>query len=72
MGRAYLATPIVRHRSGEERLADQLGGPDKLRKLLNAMANSLEMGGTTRLEFESKPGSGQVMQHRLLHGGPLF
>lgn len=61
-----------RHRSGAERLAEYLGGEEKLRKFLASLATSLEMGGTTRLEFESRPGSGQVMQARLLHGGPIL
>lgn len=76
LGGCLLALPTSiaapRHRSGAERLAEQLGGEDKLRKLLAAIASAMEMGGTTRLEFESRAGSGQVMQHRLLHGGPLW
>jgi len=66
------STVAPRHRSGAERLAEYLGGEDKLRRLEAALASALEMGGTTRLEFESRPGSGQVMSHRLLHGGPLW
>lgn len=73
---SHLASPLhsetPRHRSGAERLAEQLGGEDKLRRFLAGLANALEMGATTRIEFESRPGSGQVMQHRLLHGGPLW
>lgn len=61
-----------RHRSGAERLAEQLGGEQHLRKFLAALATSLEMGGTTRIEFESRAASGEVMAHRLLHGGPLW
>jgi hypothetical protein len=61
-----------RHRSGDERLSEQLGGEHNRRRLMNALANFLETGGTTLLEIESKPGSGLVLKHRLLHGGPLW
>jgi hypothetical protein len=50
-------------------LAEYLGGEQALRKFEAALAGSLELGGVTRLEFESVPGSGQVLKHLLLHGG---
>lgn len=74
--RGFLAPPTLiaasRHRSGDERLSEQLGGEHNRRRLMNALANFLETGGLTVLEIESKPGSGLVLKHKLLHGGALW
>lgn len=60
-----MATPasllVPRTRSADERLAEQLGGEDKRRKLVAAIADALELGGPTTIEFESDPSRGGLI-----------
>ena len=41
----------ARHRGGAERLAEQLGGTDRLRLLLARIADAIDHGGVVRLDI---------------------
>jgi hypothetical protein len=63
------STAAPRHRSGEERCAEHLGGTQHLRQFLAALADAWERGGKTLIESDSIPGSGQLLKAPLILNG---